>query len=153
MTATRRQVLGLILSAPRPVGAYDLLAQLRSLHPKAVPPTVYRALDFLLGLGLIHRIERLSAFIGCPHVLDCHETGCCAPTAAPETGAARNWQGHRAQFLICRVCGQVQELEQEIVSNLLLQSARGQGFVAESATVEIVGLCGTCAAQQGQPVP
>lgn len=138
LTAVRRLVLGLILAEKRPLGAYDILSLLRAYQPRAVPPTVYRALDFLLEQGLIHRIERLSAFVGCHHRLDCEE--CCTSHKA--------WGVHRAQFLICRQCGQVQELEQDVVAAVLLQSARGQGFRAEAATVEIEGLCACCAAEQ-----
>ncbi|MCX5616836.1 transcriptional repressor [Bombella sp. TMW 2.2559] len=138
LTAVRRLVLGLVLSEDRPLGAYDILSLLRVHQPRAVPPTVYRALDFLLEQGLIHRIERLSAFVGCRHRLDCEE--CCTSHKA--------WGGHRAQFLICRACGQVQELEQDVVAAVLLQSARGQGFRAEAATVEIEGLCARCDGKQ-----
>lgn len=135
LTPVRRLVLGLILSETRPLGAYDILSLLRAYQPRAVPPTVYRALDFLLEQGLIHRIERLSAFVGCRHRLDCED--CCTSHKA--------WGVHRAQFLICRVCGQVQELEQDVVAAVLLQSARGRGFRAEAATVEIEGVCARCA--------
>ena len=51
----------------KPAGAYDLLDRLRAHHKGAAPPTVYRALDFLLEQGLIHKVERLSAFVGCVH--------------------------------------------------------------------------------------
>ncbi|OOL18814.1 Fur family transcriptional regulator [Bombella intestini] len=135
LTPVRRLVLGLVLSETKPLGAYDILSLLRVYQPRAVPPTVYRALDFLLEQGLIHRIERLSAFVGCRHRLDCED--CCTSHKA--------WGVHRAQFLICRGCGQVQELEQDVVAAVLLQSARGQGFRAEAATVEIEGVCARCA--------
>lgn len=138
LTPVRRLVLGLVLSETRPLGAYDILSLLRAYQPRAVPPTVYRALDFLLEQGLIHRIERLSAFVGCHHRLDCEEH--CTSHGA--------WGAHRAQFLICRSCGQVQELEQDVVAAVLLQSARGQGFRAEAATVEIEGVCARCAGER-----
>lgn len=134
LTKTRRQVLGLVLSETRASGAYDLLDRLRALQPRAVPPTVYRALEFLLEHGLIHRIERLSAFVGCYHALDCR-SGC------RDHGT---WGVHRAQFLICRHCHHVEELEQDVVAAVLLSSARGRGFQAEAATVEIEGLCAAC---------
>src|ERR1043166_9681958 len=57
LTETRRRVLEVIREAGRPVGAYGLLAQL-SGHP--MPPTVYRAIDFLLAQKFIHRIESLN---------------------------------------------------------------------------------------------
>jgi Fur family transcriptional regulator, zinc uptake regulator len=65
LTELRRCVLGLILDAASPSGAYDLLDRLRLTRRRAAPPTVYRTLDFLLDQGLIHKIERLSAFVGC----------------------------------------------------------------------------------------
>ena len=65
LTELRRQVLRLVLSSPHPVGAYALLDQLRAARPGAAPPTVYRALDFLQEQGLVHRVERLNAFVGC----------------------------------------------------------------------------------------
>src|SRR3954452_12703001 len=64
LTDLRRQVLGLILDAQGPTGAYDLLDRLKTTRIGAAPPTVYRALDFLLEQGLIHKLERLSAFVG-----------------------------------------------------------------------------------------
>ncbi|MFI4979859.1 MAG: transcriptional repressor, partial [Nevskiales bacterium] len=93
LTELRRQVLGLILDAASPTGAYELLDRLRQTRRGAAPPTVYRALDFLLEHGLIHRVERLSAFVGCV-------AGC---TADP----LENAHTHAAQFLICRECGRV----------------------------------------------
>src|SRR4051812_26325434 len=65
LTDLRRQVLGLILDAGAPIGAYELLDRLRAHRSGAAPPTVYRALDFLLAQGMIHRVERLSAFVSC----------------------------------------------------------------------------------------
>ena len=64
-TALRRQVLELVWSSHGPVGAYDLLDMLRAKRRNAAPPTVYRALEFLLQCGLIHRIESLNAYVGC----------------------------------------------------------------------------------------
>ena len=73
LTELRRHVLGLVLDAASPTGAYELLDRLRQTRRGAAPPTIYRALDFLLEQGLIHRVERLSAFVGCV-------AGCTADT-------------------------------------------------------------------------
>ncbi len=89
LTPLRRQVLELILEAEAPVGAYALLDRLKADRPGAAPPTVYRALDFLLEHGLVHKVERLNAFIGC---------------AEAGHGQAHD-HGHPHQFLICRRCG------------------------------------------------
>ena len=125
LTEVRRDVLRLILQAGEPVGAYALLDGLRALTGGGKPPTVYRALDFLLAQGLIHRVERLNAFVGC-HDDDAHQ--------------------HAAQFLICRVCGQATEIEDEAVASAIAQAAASCGFQPLRATVEVDGVCAACAA-------
>jgi Fur family zinc uptake transcriptional regulator len=129
LTDLRRQVLGLILDAESPTGAYELLDRLRATRHRAAPPTVYRALDFLLEHGLIHRLERLSAFVGCV-------------AHAPGEDA-----GHAAQFLICRTCGRVTELDDHELAHALADAARRLGFTVGTATIEAEGLCAACAAR------
>ena len=58
-------MLELIWKRHEPIGAYDLLDELRALNRRAAPPTIYRALEFLMDQGLVHRIESLNAYIGC----------------------------------------------------------------------------------------
>ena len=130
LTDLRRQVLGLILQEESPTGAYDLLDRLRATRQGAAPPTVYRALDFLLEHGLIHRLERLSAFVGC---------------IAPEDGG-HDHSSHAAQFLICRQCGRVVEIDDHDLAHALADAARKAGFSVSKATIEAEGLCGACAA-------
>jgi Fur family zinc uptake transcriptional regulator len=88
LTELRRQVLGLVLESDQPLGAYALLDKLKALRPGAAPPTVYRALDFLLEQGLIHKVERLNAFVGCVEAGHDHAHG--------------HDHHHPHQFLICR---------------------------------------------------
>ena len=123
-TDLRRHVLGLVLAAEGPVTAYALLDQLRGTRWNAAPPTVYRALDFLLQQGLIHRVERLNAFIGCDE--DASHT-------------------HAAQFLICKSCGTVDEVDDRAVADALGLAAAAKGFTPAHATVEIEGTCAACA--------
>jgi Fur family zinc uptake transcriptional regulator len=125
LTDLRRQVLGLILDRDAPTGAYDLLDQLRSTRNGAAPPTVYRALEFLLQQGLIHKLERLSAFVGC---------------------VADEDRDHAAQFFICRSCGKVAELEDHELSHALEDAAKRLGFKLGKATIEAEGECAICAA-------
>ena len=67
LTTTREAVLRLVWQSHKPVGAYHIIEQLSAEQGKQImPPTVYRALDFLLTQGLIHRIASLNAFVGCP---------------------------------------------------------------------------------------
>jgi len=125
-TPLRRRVLELIWQGHRPVGAYDLLDQLKSERDGAAPPTVYRALDFLLENGLIHRIESLNAFVGCTH-----------PDAP-----------HQSQFLICTSCHRVAELSDPAIERRIDTKASGAGFQPERQTLEVTGTCDACAATQ-----
>jgi Fur family zinc uptake transcriptional regulator len=128
MTVNRRDVLALILAAEGPVTAYVLLDRLRQSHPGAVPPTVYRALDFLMGEGFVHKIERLNAYVGCVE-------------------AASHAHDHPVQFLICRDCGGVTEVEDGEVAEALAHAAERTGFSPAHATVEVEGTCGNCTAR------
>ena len=128
LTELRRQVLALVLQAGRPVGAYDLLEKLRSQRRGAAPPTVYRALEFLMEHGLIHKLERLSAFVGCP----------------TQQNHGHDHPHHAAQFLICGGCGIVQELEDVSVRAALEQAAARSGFAIGGVTVEAEGRCAAC---------
>ncbi len=134
LTALRRQVLGLILESRVPLGAYALLDRLKPTHPGAAPPTVYRALEFLTENRLVHRIERLNAFIGC-------RVGCS--DACAHHGHDHD-HAHAAQFLICGRCGAVEEIEDEGVGAALAAASRRAGFRPAHATVEVEGLCRAC---------
>ncbi len=136
LTELRRQVLQLILEAGQPVGAYALLDRLRAARPGAAPPTVYRALDFLLEHGLIHKVERLNAFIS------------CAGPATAHDHCAGHGHDHPHQFLICGRCGATAELCDPAVSRAVAEAARVAGFAAIRTTVEVEGLCAAC-----QPAP
>jgi Fur family transcriptional regulator, zinc uptake regulator len=122
LTPLRRHVLGLILDAEAPLTAYQLLDRLKETRKGAAPPTIYRALDFLLEQRLIHKVERLNAFVPC--VESGHE--------------------HTAQFLICRQCGAVTEIEDHAAANALEHAAEREGFHPRSAVVEIDGTCAAC---------
>lgn len=122
LTPQRQQILELVWLEHKPVGAYELLDRLRDAGIKAAPPTVYRALEFLLGHGLIHRIESLNAY-----------TGCTSPGTP-----------HHGQFLVCSQCQRVAELDESDIDAQLDRSARKLGFQVERQTVEICGLCPAC---------
>ncbi len=123
LTPLRRRVLALVWQNHRPTKAYDLLDLLRAEHEGAAPPTVYRALEFLMGEGLVHRIESLNAFVGC---------------GDPE-------HRHACQFLICRDCQAVAELSDPDVDAMLQRKAESAGFRMTTQTIELEGLCPNCA--------
>ncbi len=124
MTELRRHVLALVLEADGPSTAYQLLDRLKRTRKGAAPPTIYRALDFLIEQRLIHKVERLNAFIPCVEASHHHLTP--------------------VQFLICRRCGTVAEIEDRAVSNALERAAKREGFHPGNAVIELEGTCATC---------
>jgi len=127
LTKLRYRVLELVWSSHAPIGAYGLLERLSRERRGATPPTVYRALEFLLAQGLVHRINSLNAFVGCAD-----------PAAA-----------HAGQFLICRDCGAAAELHDSRVDRAIARGAAEIGFLAEEPTVEVSGICPACRAGEG----
>lgn len=121
-TPSRRRTFELLLEAGAPVKAYDLIASYaRKSEPLAKPPTIYRALDFLTGQGLVHRIDSLNAFLACQadHV------------------------GQAAGFLICDCCGRVEEFD-AAVGPAALAAATARGFIPQRINVEVRGACAVC---------
>lgn len=124
MTPLRKKVLTLLLESDGPAKAYDLLSLMGDDGEAAKPPSVYRSLDFLLEMGLAHRIESLNAFVACGH-----------------------WKhGHAAVFLICDKCGMAGELHAGDSVKKLTQEVEGVNFKMRNAVIEIRGLCEKCAA-------
>jgi Fur family transcriptional regulator, zinc uptake regulator len=124
LTPVRRRVFGLILAADQPIGAYALLAELQRERGKLGPPTVYRALDFLLASKLIHKIESTSAFVAC--------------------GDAEH--PHESQFMICDDCGATEEIRDDEIVASLRRLGEGRGFAVARPVIEARGLCLACRA-------
>lgn len=122
LTPLRRRVLAIVWRRHAPIGAYDILRALGA-ERAVTPATVYRALAFLRRHGLIHRIESLNAFVGCP----------------------RPGRRHAAQFLICRDCGGVGELDDAGLAAAIVARAAAIGFAPEFVTLEVRGRCARCA--------
>jgi Fur family transcriptional regulator, zinc uptake regulator len=122
LTPVRRRVLEILLEEHRAIGAYDILARLAGEGHAAQPPIAYRALDFLVGHGFAHKIERLNAYIACTHPGDRH-----APA-----------------FLICRNCDRVAETLAQ--AETVTRTARRAGFAVERTVIEAEGLCADCRA-------
>lgn len=127
LTQLRKRVLELVWHWHRPIGAYEILDRLREDGRASAPPTVYRALAFLSDQGLVHRVDSLNAYIGCP-----------SPDAF-----------HRAHFLICQDCGQAAEIDDRDLRRALHRGARRAGFEVRGETVEITGVCGRCRDRAG----
>lgn len=128
LTRNQQLVFDALIDAAAPMTAYEILDALRDAGFRA-PLQVYRALDKLKGLGLVHRLESLNAFVACaePH----HHKGATV-------------------FAICDNCGDTQEFTDDAVANRLERRADEQAFTLQRATVELHGLCRRCARVQDQ---
>jgi len=123
LTPIRRLVLQALLRSHRPLGAYEVIDALASSMPRPAPITVYRALDFLMANGLVHRIESRNAYLAC---------------AQDHDDAAM------VAFLICDRCGAVGEIPVAPVARSLNAAARASGFAPRLSVLEIAGLCAHC---------
>ncbi|MFT7267459.1 MAG: Fur family zinc uptake transcriptional regulator [Porticoccus sp.] len=125
LTPIRKAVLKTIWTSHQPLGAYDVVDNLAlNLHTgkRIKAPTVYRAIEFLLNLGLIHRIASLNAYIG---------------RSFPE-------KEHNDFFLICRICRATAECNTEQIGDIILHAAERVGFQVELQVIEVNGLCPRC---------
>lgn len=123
LTTTRRQTLELLWESGRPTGAYELVEALKLRNGRPVgPPTVYRALDFLISEGFVWRVESRNAYVRCTH---------------PE-------RRHDCLLFLCARCGGSAELEDSRVEELLAEDAAALGFRATRRMIEVEGTCASC---------
>src|ERR687898_850852 len=124
LTPLRRQVLETLAESHKTLGAYEIMDRMAAQGPRPAPITVYRALDFLLENGLVHRIESRNAFLAC---IGGHEEG--AGTTV---------------FLICERCGAVGEANSKAVADMLQRAASAAGFTPKARVIEVTGVCAHC---------
>ncbi|ALL69260.1 Zinc uptake regulation protein ZUR [Paraburkholderia caribensis MBA4] len=126
LTPIRRKVLELLLTSGRATKAYSLLDDMRQIHPGSAPPTVYRALDFLLSAGLVHKIESINAFAVCHDLTQCQH----------------------GILVVCQQCGNVTELHQPALREALVAQIENAGYRLAGDGIELKGLCSACQAAQ-----
>ena len=127
LTPARREAYRAMLEQDKPLSAYELIAVLEELKGKKIAPlTVYRHLDFLIRVGLVHRLESTHSYVACVHPDHAHET----------------------HYLLCSECGSADEVESRALGSLLDEIADRHGFQPEHAIVEIKGVCGDCATDE-----
>ena len=125
LTESRQRVLDQLCLAGRPIGAYEMMDLLAFKNGKRPAPiSVYRALDFLVDQGLVHRLASRNAFLACGHDHNATE-----PVA----------------FLICDNCGEVGEATSPNLAASLNGLAGRAGFQTRAPIIEIAGLCARCA--------
>lgn len=123
LTPLREQVLRLVWKNHKPLGAYDLIDMLATVSERRIaPPTVYRALEFLLEIGMIHRINSLNAYIGCP---------------SPSTE-------HPSYFLICTQCQTASECNDAALTQCIESLGKKAQFTIQQQWLEVLGICKEC---------
>ncbi|CAB3797378.1 hypothetical protein LMG28688_04513 [Paraburkholderia caffeinitolerans] len=129
LTPIRRKVLELLLASGRATKAYSLLDEMRQIHPGSAPPTVYRALDFLLSAGLIHRIESINAFAVCHDLTQCQH----------------------GILVVCQQCGNVTELHEPKLRQALVAQIEAAGYRLSGDGIELKGVCAQCQTADAAP--
>lgn len=125
LTPARLAAYAELIEGQRALTAYELIDRLEQRQERKIAPlTVYRHLDFLTGVGLVHRIESTQSYLPCDHPQHPHES----------------------QYLLCSECGHVDEVHSDPLEEILEGIARKRGFRPSRAVVEVSGLCEDCAA-------
>jgi Fur family zinc uptake transcriptional regulator len=127
LTKNQALVLGVLENTGKAMGAYDILEFTRSDGVKAAPQ-VYRALEKLRELGLVHRLDSINAYLVCDHHGD-HD------------------HHEEVAFAICEHCGNVDEIPVPKLDASLKAPLADRGFSLREAHLEILGECETCAAK------
>jgi len=121
-TEPREKVLNTLVDGKLPLGAYELLEKMSTKANKINPPTIYRAIDFWIEHGFIHKIVSLNKYIACNHVHDAR-------------------QATKTTILICNKCSYIEEICLVLSIDSLFEE---KGFDAQQVLIEAKGLCLNC---------
>ena len=123
LSKNQQIIFELIHKSPEPLKAYTILSNVQNKGIKA-PPQVYRALDKLVEIGKIHKIESKNAFVACRNS-DCE----ISKTTA---------------FSICESCEIVDEISDIKLSKYLSNFNQKKGMKFKRFNLEFFGLCQKC---------
>lgn len=127
LTEKRQQVLEVLLHANKPLSAYELTDQFNKvMETPILAMSVYRILDVLESVNLVHRIKSENKFMACSHTNDdCQHT--------------------LSMLLICSSCNKVIEVNDEDDKvKSLFEQVEHTGFLPNKSQLEISGLCCQC---------
>ncbi len=127
LTEKRQKILAVLLNAKQALSAYDIVDAYKEEFNQSIPAmSVYRILDFLMEIDLVHKLESVNQFLVCEHAACEHEHA-------------------KAQFLICDDCHSVQEISvDKSVFNTLSNSVANSGFSLRPLQLELHGTCLAC---------
>ena len=118
LTPIRKHIYKCLLEADAPLGAYEILGMLNGVGASK-PPTVYRALDWLIEVGLAKKIESVSKYI--------------AKTSPEKT--------EQTALLLCKTCGNAEPFDPGPALESLGNFAKSRGFQENQTVIEIIGQC------------
>ena len=123
LSKNQQIIFDLIDRSPEPLKAYTILYNVQKKGINA-PPQVYRALDKLVEIGKIHKIESKNAFVACKNS-DCEISKATA-------------------FSICESCEVVDEISDTKLSKYLSSFNHKKGMKFKRFNLEFFGLCKKC---------
>ena len=123
LSKNQQIVLDIIEKAKGPLKAYSILFNVQKKGIKA-PPQIYRALDKLIKIGKIHKIESKNAFVAC------RNSNCEISKATA--------------FSICESCEKVDEISDKSLSKYLSGYSDKKGMKFKKFNLEFFGLCKKC---------
>jgi len=121
LTKNQKIVFNLLQSSGEPLKAYSILDSLKNEGLKS-PLQVYRALDKLVELGKIHKIESQNSFIVC------NNSNCARNTA----------------FTICNRCGDVKEVKNSKLFEDVNALAKKNRLNVTRYNLEFYVTCSSC---------
>ena len=122
-TEIRQKIFEIIIKYKKPIKAYEILDVFTEVTGKrAHPPTIYRAIDFLIENGFIHKLNSINSYVGCFH-----------PKVHKE-----------CYFLICKICNIYQECCDKNLTDNIFKTANKRDFIVSNTTLEIEGHCHGC---------
>ena len=123
LTNNQQTVLTLLEESKEPLKAYSILFDIQKKGIKS-PPQVYRALDKLIEIGKVHKIESKNSYIAC------NNAECSSKSST--------------SFLICELCDDVKELKKNNLSSYFSKQSEKYNFKYTKHNLEIYGSCKTC---------
>lgn len=121
LTPLRRQVFTLMLQRGGRATAYEIINDLPSVGRRPSPPSVYRALEFLMKIGIVNRVAATSTFFV----------------------SVTNGRKHTI-LLVCTVCGATEILADQGLESALSKAARSAHYTVDGGQTEVNGVCGAC---------
>jgi Fur family zinc uptake transcriptional regulator len=129
-TSMRKEVLFILWGAEKPLKAYEILDSLSKIKVNTQPPSVYRALDFFVANGVVHKIESIQCY-----------TLCCEPLK----------HLYAEVLMVCNQCHQVTEICDPQVQEMVLKLTNDNGFTFQQDIIELKGICQRCSSSEACP--